>query len=377
MTTPPSEDRAPRDEASPQPGASVPAASSCDGSLWATILAGGIGSRFWPASTPARPKQLLPLAGPDPLVVDALRRAESLVPPSRLKMLAPESLVEPIRAATGLGAEAFLLEPEPRGTGPALAQAAWEIGQADPEAVMVSLHADHLVRPDSAFREVVLAGAEVARRERLLLSVAAPPDRAETGYGYIRPGRPLEAQGGHRAYRVDSFVEKPRQPEALHLVESGARWNTGIFIWPVRVFLEEAALCAPEIARAFPELERGDSAAFFAACAPISVDDAVLARSARVGAVDASFEWDDVGSWESLSRTRGADGAGNVCQGEVSASEASRNIAVAEQGRVVLLGVEDLLVVRTEDTTLVMPRRESPNLKRYLDDLGTSAKERG
>lgn len=346
----------------------APAADSA-GSLWATILAGGIGARFWPASTPARPKQLLPLAGPDPLVVDALRRAETLAPRDRLRILAPRRLVDPIAAATGLGPAAFVVEPEPRGTGPALVQAAWVIAQADPKAVMVSLHADHAVRPGSALRKTVLAAAEIAARDELLVVVAVPPSRPETGYGYICPGSPLDAPGKAAAFRVDRFVEKPGGAEAARLIAAGARWNAGIFVWPVATFLEEAAARSPEIAVALPALEKGDAAAFFERCASVSVDHAVLERSPRVGAVDATFEWDDVGSWEALARTRGADRNGNVRQGDVIASKASGNIAVAEQGRVALLGVDGLLVVRTEDTTLVMPRSESPALKSYLDAL--------
>ncbi len=356
---------------------SASAAGGLGERLWATVLAGGVGSRFWPASTPARPKQLLPLAGPDPLVADALRRAKKLVPPERLRVLAPRRLVQAIAAATGLSDDAFVVEPRPRGTAPALVQAAWEIAQADPRAVLVSLHADQLVRPGAAFRETVLAGAEIAVREGLLMTVASRPDRPETGYGYIRPGSALDAPTGAHAYRVDEFVEKPPEPEASRLKADGARWNTGIFIWTAKAFLDEAAARSPEIAVALPELERGDAAAFFEQCAAISVDEAVLQRSPRVGAVDASFHWDDVGSWESLARTRGADRRGNVCQGDVVASGASRNIAVAVEGQVVLLGVEGMLVVRTGDTTLVMPREESPNLKAYLDALPELREEEG
>lgn len=337
--------------------------------LWATILAGGVGARFWPASTPDRPKQLLPLAGPRPLVVDALRRAEGVVSPDRVRILAPTDLAGPIGEATGLGPDAFFVEPQARGTGPALARAAWEIAQTDPAAVMISLHADHLLRPEPAFRETVLAAAEIAAREQLLVTVASPPDRPETGYGYIRPGRPLAAPPGVRSYRVEGFVEKPAADEAERLVAAGARWNAGIFVWPVQVFLDEAAARSPEMAGAMRQLDEGDVAAFFERCRPVSVDEAVLERSPRVGAVDALFEWDDVGSWESLARTRTADRHGNVLQGDVVVADASGNIAVAERGRVVLLGVDDLLVVRADDTTLVMPRRESPHLKRYLDAL--------
>ncbi len=337
--------------------------------VWVTILAGGAGQRFWPLSTPERPKQLLPLAGDRPLVVDTVERARGLVPDERLRILAGEELVGPIRAATGLGRESFLVEPRAKGTGPVLARAAWEISRDDPGAIMVSLHSDHVIEPARAFRDALGAAVAIARRDRLLLTLGAPPDRPETGYGYIRPGEALEAPPGHRAYRVAAFLEKPDRATAARCIDEGCRWNTGIFVWAADAFLSEVERCAPEIAAALPRLKEGNVGAFFNETARVSVDRAVLERSGRVACVDAGFRWDDVGSWESLARNRPADEEGNVREGEAHLSASSGNIAVAAHGRLALCGVDDLLVVQTEHVTLVMPRSESPRLKEHLRHL--------
>lgn len=343
--------------------------------LWITILAGGVGSRFWPLSTPHRPKQLLPLASDQPLILDTLERARAIADEERILVLTGRSMVDPIRSATGLGPEQFLREPRAKGTGPVLFWAAWELARRDPHAIIASLHSDHVIRPPEALTDLLRAAAEVARQHHLLLTVAVPPDRPETGYGYIKPGAPVDAPGGHRAYEVESFVEKPDVETAARYVEAGYRWNSGIFIWEARTFVEEALAHAPEIAKGVPALEEDDVEGFFDQVDNITVDEAVLERSGRVGSIDATFEWDDVGGWEALSRTRGVDDDGNVRQGSVHAVGASRNIAFADEGQIVLLGVEDLVVIRTGGLTVVMPRREAPHLKRYLAELPPEVKD--
>lgn len=345
------------------------------------MLAGGVGSRFWPLSTAQRPKQLLPLAGPRPLVVDALERAAGLAPPERVRVLTGREMVEPLQEVTGLPREAFWVEPQSKGTGPALAWAARRIAHADPDAVQVSLHADAAIEPADSFCDAIRAGVRLAYRDRLLVVVAAAPDRPETGFGYVRPGGPLDAPAPHRAWKVRSFVEKPDPATAARYLAKGYRWNTGIFIWPVSTFLEEATARAPELSPALARVEdaelgrddppdaQEDARAFFRRAEAVSVDVAVLERSPRVAALEATFRWDDLGSWESLARTRPADAMGNVSQGNARLAEAANNIAVADSGQVVLLGVEDLVVVRTDQVTLVMPRTKSPRLKQYLEKL--------
>jgi mannose-1-phosphate guanylyltransferase len=340
------------------------------GSVWAFILAGGIGSRFWPVSTPDRPKQLLPLASERPLIVDAVERAGALVPDARVRVLASAPLVEAFRPVLPeLPESSYWVEPRAKGTCPVLAWAAGRLVREDPDAVMVSLHADHLIRPLAAFEQTLAAAVRAARRDELLLTVGAEPDRVETGYGYIQPGEPLAAGETHPALRVEAFHEKPDADTAAAYIEGGYLWNTGIFVWKASVFLSELTAHAPEVAEHLPLLDTEGAAAFFDAVPNCVVDRAVMERSRRVGTVRATFTWDDVGSWGALSRTREGDADGNVLVGRAKSVEAADNLVYAESGSVVLFGVHDLVVVRTDDTTLVMPRERAPDLKTLLDKM--------
>lgn len=333
------------------------------------ILAGGIGTRFWPASTPARPKQLLPLASSRPLFEETLLRARSLTSVERIHLLAAAPMVEAFRTtADTLPEAACWVEPRARGTAPVLAWAAHRIHREEPEAVMVSLHADHRIEPLEAFTRGILEAVAVARATDLLLTIGVIPDRPETGYGWIRPGDPVTGSP-HPCRRVAAFVEKPDLPRAQRYLAEGLLWNSGIFVWRVDRFLAEIRAHAPEIAPHLPLLDAGREEAFFEAVTPISVDEAVLERSGRVGVLPAPFAWDDVGSWGALPRTRPADAEGNVVEGRAMTVDARRNVIWAEDGPVVLFGVEDLVVVRAGGITVVAPRDRSPDWKDLLRHL--------
>ena len=349
--------------------ASKKSSAPANDSVWATILAGGIGSRFWPVSTAERPKQLLPLASDQPLIVDTVERARVLVPDARIRILSGEHLAAPFRSVLeGLPESSYWIEPRARGTAPVLAWAAWRLARLDPDAVMISLHADHQIRPLEAFQETVTTAVEIARRDELLLSIGAPPDRVETGYGHVEPGDPLPEAGAASAYRVRAFHEKPDAETAKRYVDEGYLWNTGIFVWKASVLLEEIQRHAPEVAAYLPLLE--ESAEAFFDAVPVSViDRAVMERSERVGTVAATFEWDDVGNWEALARTQDSDTAGNVILGSGQAVDAERNIVFAEGGDVVLFGTQDLVVVHTRDRTVVLPRSRASDLKTLLTRL--------
>ena len=335
------------------------------------MLAGGIGSRFWPVSTRERPKQLLPLASSRALIEDTVERARALVPDDRIRVLAGEHLAAPFRAVLpDLSADAYLVEPQARGTCPVLAWAAWEVARLDPEAVLVSLHSDHLIRPLEAFQDTVRAAAEVARTQEMLVTVGIEPDRVETGYGHIQPGDGLEGPAGAEAFRVRAFHEKPDAATARRYIDAGYLWNSGIFVWKASVFLEEVHRHAPEVAACLPLLEEQGPDAFFSTVPVSVVDTAVMERSQRVACVRATFSWDDVGSWEALARTRDADDAGNVVLGQGQVVEGADNVVFADGGRVVLFGVDNLVVVRSGETTLVLPRERAADLKTLLKALG-------
>jgi mannose-1-phosphate guanylyltransferase len=345
-----------------------------DDSFWAVILAGGVGSRFWPVSTPQRPKQLLPLGMGPSLIGDTVERIIPLVSRQRMRILTGGLLAQALLdQVPGMTAEQLLVEPVARGTAPVLAWAAHTILQQDPNAVMASLHSDHVIEPADVFREQLRETAELARREQRLITIGVPPTRPETGYGYVRAGKTLP--GDLEAYEVGKFVEKPTRETASDYVRRGYLWNTGIFVWPAALFLEELKQTAPQVGDLLPLLDAGNTEEFFRASPTLSVDEGVLEKSQRVAVVPARFQWDDVGSWDAVGRVRHADGNGNVSVGNVSLVDSHGCIAWSEEGSVVLFGAEDLVVVRTSGITLVAARDRTAELKALLKQLPRSLRE--
>ncbi len=339
-----------------------------ESSLWAVILAGGVGSRFWPVSTPARPKQLLPLAGDDALITQTVERILPLVGYERIRILTGTALRRPMLSAVPqLGDQGLMIEPCARGTAPVLAWAAHAIARLQPDALMVSLHADHRIEPADAFRATVTAAAGLARSEQRLFTIGAPPSRPETGYGYVRPGAAIG--DGPDACVVDSFVEKPDLTTAERYVKEGYLWNTGLFVWPAALLLEQLAQHTPELAPLLPLLDEDRVDEFFAQAPNLSIDSALLERSDRVGVMRATFDWDDVGAWDALARTRSADSQGNVGIGSAHFVDARDCIAWSEDGDLVVFGAHDLVVVHANGITFVAPRERTPDLKRLLAEL--------
>ncbi len=341
---------------------------SPDPNRYAVILAGGIGSRFWPASTPARPKQLLPLGSENSLIFDTVERARRLVGPDKVRILTGAGLVAPFRRAVpDLADETFLLEPVARSTGPALVWAASVLERSDPGAVMISLHSDHVIDPFDEFADTIGRACRAAVARHSLVCLGIEPTRPETGYGYIEVGEDL----GEDVFSVTRFHEKPDLDTARRYAVSNAHlWNSGIFVWRARDLLDEAQNRATEMLPALPLLGSGSADAFFDAVQPVSVDVGILERSDRVEVARASFAWDDVGTWSALTRTRDADATGNVVVGDASILDGGGNVVWAEDGPVRLFAVDDLVVVRSGDEVLVMKKEAATDLKRLIAFLG-------
>jgi mannose-1-phosphate guanylyltransferase len=332
------------------------------------ILAGGVGSRFWPVSTPQRPKQVLPLAGALPLIRETVQRVLPLVPEARVRVLTGAHLAAPILdAAPQLTETNLLIEPRARGTAPVLAWAAHQLLREDPAAIMISLHADHVIAPKAEFHALLREAAQVSARQQRLITIGARPGRPETGYGYIRPGALLESAG--TALTVAQFVEKPDRATAERYIAEGYLWNTGLFVWPAALLLDQLRIHTPEIGALLPLLDRGDVAGFFARAPNLTIDVGLLERTDRVAVIPATFDWDDVGAWDAMARIRTADAQGNVAVGDVHAVDARDCIAWSEQGSIVLFDVADLVVVHANGVTLVAPRSRSPDLKSLLERL--------
>lgn len=336
-------------------------------SRWAVVLAGGVGSRFWPISTPARPKQLLPLASNQPLLRDALDRLVPLVPPERTLILTTSGLVDAIAAlAPEIPRANLIAEPRPAGTAAALAWAAHEIARrGGREAVMLSIHADWAVGDPEEFRAALSRAADAAAQHEALVTVGIVPVRADPGFGYIQPGD--EVSAGVR--RVARFIEKPDRARAETMMHDGFLWNSGIFVWRAGDFLDELAAHTPEVA---PHLAAcgDDLEQFFGAVTtPVSVDVGVLERSGKVLVLRGDFAWDDVGTWAALRRVRQCDEQGNALRGAVHALESRGNVVHSEGNSVVLYGVSDLVVVSRDGLTLVTTLDRAADLKTLIESL--------
>jgi mannose-1-phosphate guanylyltransferase len=337
------------------------------GDLWIVILAGGVGSRFWPVSTPERPKQLLPLVTGEPMLRDTIERVSALAPPERTLILTNASLVSAVRhVAPEIPAENVIAEPKPAGTAAALAWAAHVIARrGSRESVMVSVHADAAIGDVATFRAALLQAADAAKTEHALVTVGIVPRFPDTGLGYIEPGEIVN--GSLR--RVARFVEKPDRARAEAMVASGCLWNSGIFAWRAGDLLDEVRAHCPAVSTPL-EAHATDLAAFFGAIVnPVAIDVAVLERSTRVMVVPGDFDWSDVGTWAALRTVRKADANGNVPSGTAFLCDSNRNVVHAEGPTVVLYGVDDLVVVTTKGVTLVTTVERAADLKTLLDSL--------
>lgn len=339
-------------------------------SRWAVVLAGGVGSRFWPVSTPERPKQLLPLATNNALLSDALARSRALVPPEQTLILTNAGLIDAIaEIASDIPRENLIAEPRPAGTAAALAWAAHEVARrGGRDAVMLSVHADWAVKDGLGFRAALSRAADAAEKHHALVTVGVVPVRPDPGFGYIQPGEIVEGE----LRRVARFVEKPDRARAEVMVRDGFLWNSGIFVWRAGDFLDEVAANTPEIAphlAAHPD----DLNGFFGAVEnPISVDVGVLERSSKMMVLPGDFGWDDIGTWAALRRVRALDADDNASSGVVHTLASARNVVHAEHGAVVLYGVSDLVVVVKDGLTLVTTIEKADDLKTLVQSLPPS-----
>lgn len=349
--------------------------SLTDLAIWAVVFAGGIGSRFWPLSTPSRPKPLLALVTGRTLLEDTVGRLQPLIPPERVLVVTSADIAPAIRSAIREVPEGNLLvEERPLGTAAALAWAAQEIARrAGPNTAFVAVHCDLAIGFPGVFRETIHRAAAVAHRERAIVSVGVTPTRADPHFGYLLPGAlldpdsPLE-QGG--AAMVLGFEEKPPAQRATTLMDEGALWHSGVFVADAQTVLHKLASYTPEIATGLDALANGEVAQFVSAVTEtISLERGLLERAERLLVVRAEIAWDDIGTWASLRRARDLDDDGNGALGDVAFVESATNIVHAAGGTVVLYGVERLLVVTLPGITFVTTLERANDLKPLLDAL--------
>jgi mannose-1-phosphate guanylyltransferase len=350
-------------------------------SLHAVILAGGSGTRFWPASRRMRPKQLLPLAGAasEPLIAATLRRLAPLVPPERVWISTGTRLVDATAAALPTVPRAnFLAEPVARNTAPCIGLASATIARMDPDAIVAVLPADHFIGDEPAFRAVLARAAEIAA-DGWLTTIGIVPTRPETGYGYIEVGDSI----GSNAHAVRRFVEKPTREKAESFIAGGHHlWNAGMFFFRVSVMRDAIAAHLPALAEGLARIEAaaaaGNEAATLAEVFPtlpsISIDHGLMEKASRIAVVPGSFGWNDVGSWQVTWEMSERDAAGNAVPAGTVAVDAKNNLirdlsSTAARKRWALVGVSDLVVVETDDAVLVIPRERAQDVRLVVDAL--------
>ncbi|MBE0530832.1 MAG: mannose-1-phosphate guanylyltransferase/mannose-6-phosphate isomerase [Rhodospirillales bacterium] len=332
--------------------------------LYPVILCGGAGKRLWPLSRKAYPKQLLPLASERTMLQETAERARILIGLRSPVVLCSEDhrfLVNEQLSAIDMIPEAILCEPVSRNTGPALAAAAAYLRERDPEAIMLVLPADHYIGNGPAFAEAAIRALRPAANG-WLVTFGIKPTHAETGYGYIERGSALDG-GAEGVYAVERFVEKPDAATASLLVADGSHfWNSGMFVLPVEAFLEQLDLYSPAVAKAAGDAVTRcrvedtyvhlDETAF-AAAPDLSVDYAVMEHTDRAVIIPADMAWSDIGSWRALRDVKEADHDGNVLQGNVFVEDVQNSYIRADDRLVAVLGLDDVVVVDTDDALLV------------------------
>jgi mannose-1-phosphate guanylyltransferase len=358
----------------PEPELAAVAGEITGLSLWAVIFAGGIGSRFWPLSTPARPKPLLALVTGNSLLEDTVGRLQPLIPPERVLVVTSRDIAPAIRGAVrDLPEENILVEPRPLGTAAALAWGAQEVARrAGRETPVCAIHADLAVGFPGGFRESLHRAATVANREGALVALGVRPTRAEPSFGHISLGAALDgeaplAEGG--AYQVAEFVEKPAAKDAAALTGDGALWHSGIVVGSAKTMLDKLERYTPEIEPGLESLRTGNLPAFAGMIRSVSIERGLLERISRFLVMLADFGWDDVGTWASLRRARELDDDGNGALGAVHFVDAESNVVHTESGPVVLFGVSHLLVVALPGLTFITTLERANDLKPLLDAL--------
>jgi len=343
--------------------------------LYPVVMAGGSGTRFWPLSRRARPKQFLALATDRPLIVETVNRLKGLATPGRTYVVCGPVHARAVRRLLPrLPAANVVVEPIARNTAPAIGLATLHVQRRDPEGVLAVLPSDHHVANVPGFQAVVRRAAAVAR-SGALVTLGIRPTRPETGYGYVRVGEPID--GG--AARVRSFVEKPDAPTAAQYLASGEYlWNGGIFVFTARAMRDAIDRHLPELGAVLERLAPAVGTSrypaalrkHFPAAPSVSIDYGVMEKARDIAVVPGDFGWSDVGSFAALPEVRPADADGNVVLGKGAILVDSTGCVVVGSGRPLgLVGLRDLVVVDAGDAVLVVPRDRSQDVRAVVQSL--------
>jgi mannose-1-phosphate guanylyltransferase len=352
--------------------------------IYGVILAGGRGERFWPLSRIDKPKQFLKLTSDKTMLEETILRVRPLIPLEAIRIVSSESMSDQILASASYLSEKHIIsEPFGRNTCLAIGLAAIHLAKEDPNAVMAVLSADHLIRPPEKLLKILEDGCAIAQTEQQLITIGIPPTRPDTAYGYIKLGDEMRTRHESVVYKVSAFAEKPKAVVAQEYYYSRRYlWNSGMFIWTAQAILKAISQCQPEMGKLLEEYGKsiGTPAELearrhlYEKATSISIDYAVLENTAEVLVIRADIVWDDIGSWTALERYKELDGENNVLVGETLPLDTfETTIYNNADGLIATLGVSDLVIVRSDNITLVAHKTRLDQIKVLLTRLKENA----
>jgi mannose-1-phosphate guanylyltransferase len=347
--------------------------------LYATILAGGSGTRFWPVSRAHIPKQFLVLQGTQSLLQTTAHRIAPLIPPERIYVVTAAHLqAQTLAQLPEVPTANILSEPVGRNTAAAVGLAAWHLLTVDPEALMVVLPADHVIADAAAFCDSLRQAALAAQQADTLMTLGVQPTHPATGYGYIKVGDSLGLTMVSLARQATQFTEKPQAEVAAQFVASGAYlWNCGIFVWRAATIVDELRTHMPDLwqhlvaytqaVQAGGDAERLQT--LYAQLPNVPIDIGVLEKSSRVGVLPVTWGWSDVGSWRALADLHAQDSAGNIVVGQHIGRDSTGLIVYSPERLVATIGVSDVVIVQTSDVLLICPKDRDQEVRELVQIL--------
>lgn len=344
--------------------------------IYAVIMAGGVGSRFWPRSKKKLPKQLLKIFGDDTMIQATVNRLEGLVEKKNIFVITNElQRPEVINQLKDVPAENIIEEPFGRNTAACIGLASIIVKAKDPDAVTIVLPADHIIKDEEKFNQTLENAAKFANESKGLVTIGIQPTRPETGYGYIQINDTAVAEN---IFKVYTFAEKPNYATAVRFVESGDfLWNSGMFIWRVDVILDEIKNLMPDLYEGLAEIEKSLSTKNFkeelktvyAQLKKISIDYGIMEKSSKVYLTKGTFNWSDVGSWEEVFQLSAKDEKGNSTEGKVYTNNVNDSYIYSPGKVTAVIGLDNVIVINHEDTVLICRRDKAQDVKEIVEYL--------
>ncbi|WP_294155348.1 mannose-1-phosphate guanylyltransferase [uncultured Clostridium sp.] len=347
--------------------------------LCALIMAGGKGTRFWPLSTEEKPKQFLNLLGDETMIQMTVNRVKPIILMERIFVCTVSSYVELVKEQLPeLPEENIIIEPEGRNTGPCIALSSFIIDRKYKDATVVVLPSDHLIRNEDKFREIIVnCNKFLNDKPRSLITIGMKPDRPETGFGYIKYSDNSIKVNDNDFIKVERFVEKPDMEKAVEYLNDGKYlWNGGMFLWNVRNILNEIKKHSPGIYNPIKDIEIIENEKLYelvnnryCETEAISIDYAVLEKSNEIYVVPSDIGWDDIGTWKSVERYKKKDIYNNILEGNAQVIDSRSNIAINNEKRIVMIGIDDVMTIETEDSIYIVNKNYMNNLRDYKNNL--------